>query len=126
MDELDEITLTGLTVFGYHGVFDFERRQGQEFTVDLTLQLSLVAAAASDDVADTVHYGEFADQVAAVLSGEPADLLETVAQRIADRALAYARVDAVEVTIHKPQAPITVPFDDVSVTIRRAREGVPA
>ena len=89
------------------------------------LELSLAAAARSDDVADTVHYGEFADQVAAVLSGDPADLLETVAQRIADRALAYARVDAVEVTIHKPQAPITVPFDDVSVTIRRAREGVP-
>ena len=122
----DRITLTGIRATGYHGVYAHERREGQVFIADVALELSLAAAAQSDDVDDTVHYGEFADQVAAVLSGEPADLLETVAQRIADRALAYARVDAVEVTIHKPQAPIAVPFDDVSVTIRRAREGVPA
>ena len=122
----DRITLTGIRATGYHGVYEHERREGQVFIADVVLELSLADAARSDDVADTVHYGEFADQVAAVLSGEPADLLETVAQRIADRALAYARVDAVEVTIHKPQAPITVPFDDVSVTIRRAREGAPA
>ena len=121
----DRITLTGIRATGYHGVYEHERREGQVFIADVALELSLADAARSDDVADTVHYGEFADQVAAVLSGEPADLLETVAQRIADRALAYARVDAVEVTIHKPQAPIAVPFDDVSVTIRRAREGVP-
>ena len=121
----DRITLTGIRATGYHGVYEHERREGQVFIADVVLELSLADAARSDDVADTVHYGEFADQVAAVLSGDPADLLETVAQRIADRALAYARVDAVEVTIHIPQAPITVPFDDVSVTIRRAREGVP-
>lgn len=122
----DRITLTGIRATGYHGVYEHERREGQVFIADVALELSLAAAAHSDDVADTVHYGEFADQVAAVLAGDPADLLETVAQRIADRALAYARVDAVEVTIHKPQAPIAVPFDDVSVTIRRAREGAPA
>lgn len=121
----DRITLTGIRATGYHGVYEHERREGQVFIADVVLELSLADAARSDDVTDTVHYGEFADQVAAVLSGDPADLLETVAQRIADRALAYARVDAVEVTIHKPQAPIAVPFDDVSVTIRRAREGVP-
>lgn len=122
----DRITLTGIRATGYHGVYEHERREGQVFIADVVLELSLADAARSDDVADTVHYGEFADQVAAVLAGDPADLLETVAQRIADRALAYARVDAVEVTIHKPQAPIAVPFDDVSVTIRRAREGAPA
>lgn len=122
----DRITLTGIRATGHHGVYEHERREGQVFIADVVLELSLADAARSDDVADTVHYGEFADQVAAVLSGDPVDLLETVAQRIADRALAYARVDAVEVTIHKPQAPIAVPFDDVSVTIRRAREGAPA
>ncbi|MDC7803748.1 dihydroneopterin aldolase [Sphingomonas sp. BLCC-B65] len=122
----DRITLTGIRATGYHGVYEHERREGQVFIADVVLELSLADAARSDDVADTVHYGEFADQVAAVLAGDPADLLETVAQRIADRALAYPRVDVVEVTIHKPQAPIAVPFDDVSVTIRRAREGVPA
>lgn len=122
----DRITLTGIRATGHHGVYEHERREGQTFIADVVLELSLADAARTDDVADTVHYGELADQVAAVLSGDPADLLETVAQRIADRALAYARVDAVHVTIHKPQAPITVPFDDVSVSIRRVREGAPA
>lgn len=122
----DRITLTGIRATGYHGVYEHERREGQVFVADVVLELSLRDAAQSDDVADTVHYGELADQVAAVLSGEPVDLLETVAQRVADRALGFARVDAVEVTIHKPQAPIAVPFDDVSVTIRRVREGASA
>lgn len=121
MDKLDEITLTGLTVFGYHGVFDFERRQGQEFTIDLMLQLSLVAAAATDDVADTVHYGELADTVAAIVAGEPVNLIETLANRIADAALEDARVQNVAVTVHKPSAPIQQSFADVSVTVRRRR-----
>lgn len=121
MDMVDEITLTGLTVFGHHGVFDFERRQGQEFTIDLILQVPLAAAAASDDVADTVHYGELADRVAAIVAGEPVNLIETLAQRIADAALDDARVAAVTVTVHKPHAPIEQTFADVSVTVRRGR-----
>lgn len=121
MDMVDEITLTGLTVFGYHGVFDFERRQGQEFTIDLILQVPLAAAAASDDVADTVHYGELADRVAAIVAGEPVNLIETLAQRIADAVLDDARVAAVTVTVHKPHAPIEQTFADVSVTVRRGR-----
>ncbi|MEJ6554889.1 dihydroneopterin aldolase [Microbacterium esteraromaticum] len=121
MDMVDEITLTGLTVFGYHGVFDFERRQGQEFTIDLTLQVPLATAAASDDVADTVHYGELADRVAAIVAGEPVNLIETLAQRIADAVLDDERVAAVTVTVHKPHAPIEQTFADVSVTIRRGR-----
>ncbi|MGX1793069.1 dihydroneopterin aldolase [Microbacterium sp. NPDC055312] len=121
MSELDEITLTGLTVFGYHGVFDFERRQGQEFTIDLTLQLSLAAAAASDDVADTVHYGELADRIAGIVAGEPVNLIETLAQRIADATLDDPRVQNVTVTVHKPHAPIEQAFADVSVTLRRGR-----
>jgi dihydroneopterin aldolase len=121
MDLLDEITLTGLTVFGYHGVFDFERRQGQAFTIDLILQVPLAAAAASDDVADTVHYGELADRVAAIVAGEPVNLIETLAQRIADAVLDDERVAAVTVTVHKPHAPIEQTFADVSVTIRRGR-----
>lgn len=117
----DRIRLSGIRATGFHGVYPDERRDGQSFIADVALELSLRDAARSDDVADTVHYGEFAEQVAAILTGDPVDLLETLAQRIADAALAYARVDAVEVTIHKPQAPIAVPFDDVSVTIHRAR-----
>lgn len=117
----DRIALTGIRATGHHGVYPDERREGQVFIADVTLELSLADAARSDDVADTVHYGELAEAVAAVLSGDPVDLLETLAQRIADVALGYARVEAVEVTVHKPQAPIAVPFDDVSVRIRRER-----
>ena len=117
----DRIVLTGIRATGHHGVYDHERRDGQEFVADLVLELSLVDAARSDDVADTVHYGELAEAVAAILSGSPVNLLETLAQRIADAALGFARVDAVEVSLHKPQAPIPVPFDDVVVSIRRER-----
>lgn len=118
----DEIRLTGLTVFGRHGVFAHERENGQEFTIDLRLELALADAAASDDVADTVHYGELAEIVAAVVAGEPVNLIETLAQRIADVALGDRRVRAVEVTVHKPHAPIPLTFADVSVTLRRTRD----
>jgi 7,8-dihydroneopterin aldolase/epimerase/oxygenase len=121
MDAVDQITLTGIRAFGRHGVYPDERRDGQEFVVDVTLHLPTADAAASDDVADTVHYGELAERIVAVVSGAPVNLLETLAQRIADDVLADERVRTVEVTVHKPQAPIAVPFADVSVTIRRAR-----
>jgi dihydroneopterin aldolase len=121
MDFVDEITLTGVRAFGYHGVLPEERRQGQEFVVDATLYVSTARAAASDDVTDTVHYGDAAERIAAIVAGEPLNLLESVAARIADDLLAYDLVKMVSVTIHKPQAPIQVPFSDVSVTIRRAR-----
>ena len=121
----DEIRLTGLTVFGRHGVFEHEGQDGQEFTIDLRLELSLANAAASDDVADTVHYGELAESVAAVVAGEPVNLIETLAQRIADVALDDRRVRAVEVTVHKPHAPIPLTFTDVAVTLRRARTEEP-
>lgn len=119
MDFLDGITLTGLTVFGRHGVYAHEREDGQDFVVDLRLHLSLRAAAASDDVGDTVHYGELAERVAAVVAGEPVNLLETLATRIADVVLTDERIHGVEVTVHKPQAPIPLTFGDVSVTITR-------
>lgn len=119
----DEIVLTGLTVFGRHGVFDHEREKGQEFVIDLRLQVDLADAAASDDVTDTVHYGELAERVAAVVAGEPVDLIETLAQRIADVVLGDQRVERVEVTVHKPHAPIPLTLADVAVTIRRTRTG---
>ncbi|MCH6230787.1 dihydroneopterin aldolase [Microbacterium sp. CFH 31415] len=121
MGGADEITLTGLRVFGHHGVYDEERRVGQDFVVDVTLRLDTRAAAATDDVADTVHYGELAEQIAAIVGGEPVDLLETLAARIADQVLTSELVDSVRVTVHKPYAPIALSFTDVAVTIERAR-----
>lgn len=117
----DLISLTGLRVRGHHGVFDFERREGQDFVVDVVLELDTAPAAASDDVVDTVHYGELALGLAAVIEGEPVNLLERLAQRLADVCLADPRVAATTVTVHKPQAPIPLSFEDVSVTIWRQR-----
>ena len=117
----DRITLSGLRVRGHHGVFDFERRDGQDFVVDVVLELDLAPAAASDEVADTVHYGELAGRLAGVIAGEPVNLIETLAGRLATVCLADARVAAATVTVHKPQAPIPHEFADVAVTVRRAR-----
>ncbi len=119
----DRITLTGLRVHGNHGVYDFEREQGQDFVIDVVLELDLGQAAASDDVADTVHYGELADRLAALVAGEPVNLIETLAHRLAGLCLADARVAAAEVSVHKPQAPIAHTFTDVSVTVRQNRQG---
>ena len=121
MDVLDEITLTGVRAFGYHGVYPDERREGQEFVVDATMYVSTARAAASDDVVDTIHYGEAAERIAEIVAGEPMNLLETLAERIAHDLLGRSAVKRVAVTVHKPQAPIPVPFADVSVTVRRSR-----
>ena len=120
-DRGDRITLTGLRVHANHGVFDFERAAGQEFVIDVSVAVDLAAAASGDDLGRTVHYGELAEAVVAAVERDPVDLIETVAERVAGVALGWAAVDEVEVTVHKPQAPISVPFIDVSVTIVRGR-----
>lgn len=117
----DQITLTGLEVYAHHGVFDFEREQGQRFLIDATLDVDLRAAAAGDDLASTVHYGEFADAVVAAVAADPVDLIETVAERIAQLALGYPGVNRARITVHKPDAPIQAPFADVAVTVDRVR-----
>jgi dihydroneopterin aldolase len=115
----DSIVLTGLRAFGYHGVYPDERRDGQEFVVDVTLETSLAAASASDSIADTIHYGELAERLVAVLTGEPVNLIETLAERLVRVCLADPRVRAATVTVHKPGAPIPFLFDDVAVVMRR-------
>ena len=115
----DVIEIRGIRGFGRHGVFDHERTDGQEFVVDVRLELDTRAAAASDDLADTVNYGVVAEQVHAAIENDPVDLIETLAQRIADLCLADRRVSGTAVTIHKPSAPIKVPFDDVVLTVQR-------
>jgi dihydroneopterin aldolase len=117
----DRITLTGVRVRAHHGVFDFEREQGQEFVIDVAVAVDLAAGASGDDLDRTVNSGALAEAVAAAVSRDPVDLIETVAERVAAVALAYPAVEEVEVTVHKPEAPISVPFDDVAVTIVRSR-----
>ncbi len=117
----DRIELRGLRVRGHHGVFDFERRAGQDFVVDVTVWLDISKAAASDDLSHTVHYGELAEAVAAIIAGPPRNLIETVATEIADTVLRDRRITEVEVALHKPSAPIPLTFDDVAVVVRRGQ-----
>ena len=117
----DRIELRGLRAHGRHGVLAAERRDGQTFVVDVVLHLDTRPAAAGDDLARTVDYGVLASRVTGVVGGDPVGLIETLAQRVADACLAEPPVERVEVTVHKPEAPLTVPFDDVSVTIARSR-----
>ncbi|MDO5677628.1 MAG: dihydroneopterin aldolase [Propionibacteriaceae bacterium] len=116
---IDRITLTGLSATGFHGVFPEERREGQTFVVDVVLELDLDTR--SDDLASTVNYAEIAEAVEAVITGEPRNLIETVAGEIADRCLTHGKVGTVTVTVHKPMAPLSQTFADVSVTISRSR-----
>ena len=115
----DRIALKGLRAQGHHGVYAFERERGQMFRCDAVLELDTSAAAAGDDLRKTVNYADLARELYAVLAGEPVNLLEALAQRLADVCLAHSMVDAVEITVHKPQAELGVPFDDVTVSIRR-------
>jgi dihydroneopterin aldolase len=117
----DRIELRGLTVRGHHGVFEHERRDGQDFVIDISVWIDLAAAAASDDLADTVDYGALAQRAADVVAGPPRNLIETVAAEIADGVMSDERLHAVEVVVHKPDAPIPLAFSDVAVVARRSR-----
>ncbi|WP_420176901.1 dihydroneopterin aldolase [Luteococcus sp. OSA5] len=119
MQDLDWIAVRGLAATGFHGVYDQERRDGQQFVVDLRLGLQIETQ--TDDLADTVDYSVISTDVVAIITGEPVDLIETLAGRIADRCLAEPRVRVAEVCVHKPHAPMGLTFTDVSVTITRSR-----
>ena len=118
----DELSVLGIECFGHHGVFDFERREGQVFTVDLVLGIDTRPAAATDDLHDTVDYGSLVASVKAAVENDPVDLIETLAQRIAEVCLLDPRVEWARVTVHKPDAPIDTTFSDVVLTITRTRE----
>ena len=118
---MDRVALRGLKARGHHGVFPKERDEGQTFIIDLVLGLDTRPAAADDDLSKTVHYGVVAEEAVAVVEGDPVDLIETLAERIAQVCLKHDVVQEVKVVVHKPDAPITVPFDDVTITITRSR-----
>ena len=115
----DELAVLGIECYGHHGVFDFEKREGQVFVIDLVLGIDTAPAAASDDLRDTVDYGSLVASVKAAVEKDPVDLIETLAQRIADVCLLGDRVEWARVTVHKPNAPIDATFSDVALTITR-------
>ncbi len=117
----DSIAITGLRVFARHGVFDHESAAGQVFVIDLVVHADLSEAGASDRLDATIDYGKLAGRVHELVAGERWDLIERVAHRIAALVLAEPRCEAVDVTVHKPSAPINLPFDDVAVTVSRRR-----
>ena len=121
----DELAVTGIECYGHHGVFEFEKREGQVFLVDLALGVDTTSAAASDDLHDTVDYGSLVTSVKAAVEKDPVDLIETLAQRIAAVCLLDDRVEWARVTVHKPDAPIDATFSDVALTITRKGEGRP-
>ncbi|GAA1477866.1 dihydroneopterin aldolase [Nocardioides aestuarii] len=115
----DELSITGIECFAHHGVFDHERRDGQRFVIDLTLGLDTRLAAETDDLNNTVDYGTLVAQVKTAVETDPVDLVETLADRVARVCLSGRRVEWVQVTVHKPEAPIEAPFNDVALSIRR-------
>lgn len=117
----DRIVVRGIEAYGYHGVQPEERAKGQPFIVDLEVQTDVSEAAAADDLAMTIDYAVLANEAVAIVQGEPRDLIETVAVLVAEQVLTHDRVVAVQVTVHKPEAPVGVPFADVSVTVVRGR-----
>jgi dihydroneopterin aldolase len=117
----DRIEILGITGWGHHGVLESERQNGQEFRIDIALGVDIAPAAANDDLAQTIDYSVVAQSAHAIVVGEPFDLIETLAQRIADACLEMPGLAYVEVAVHKPSAPIPVPFDDVIVRIRREK-----
>ena len=124
---MDQIVLRNMVFYGKHGVMPEERQLGQRFVVSLELYLDTGPAAQSDDVSDTVNYGEVFDAVRAIVEGPPKHLIETVAESVADYLLrGFPRLHGVEVELAKPQAPIPGAFDSVSVVIRRFRDGSPS
>ena len=116
----DLIEIKGIKSFGYHGVLETERVTGQDFYVDVVLEVDLSRASVSDDVADTINYAEVTDLVVREITGDPVSLIEKLAGNIADRIKAtYPQAATVSVTVHKPQAPVNAQIKDISVTINR-------
>jgi dihydroneopterin aldolase len=117
----DTVALRGIAGFGRHGVFAVEREQGQRFLVDVVCHLDLAPAAAGDDLELTVDYGVLAADVVADIEGEPLQLVESLAERVARTCLSRPAVQLVQVTVHKPDAPMPVQVADIAVTVTRSR-----
>jgi dihydroneopterin aldolase len=118
----DQITITGIHGYGHHGLFENERSNGQDFYVDLILNLDLSQAAQSDAIEDTVNYAEITELTHQEITTDPVNLIEKLAYRIAERILSsHPKVKAITVTVHKPQAPVGLKVQDISVIVNKTR-----
>ena len=119
---IDQITITGIHGYGHHGLFENERSNGQDFYVDLILNLDLSQAAQSDAIEDTVNYAEITELTHQEITTDPVNLIEKLAYRIAERILSsHPKVKAITVTVHKPQAPVGLKVQDISVVVNKTR-----
>lgn len=117
----DRIDLKGIEVYAKHGVLEQEQEKAQVFRVDVAVFADLSAAGETDDLGATVDYSELALEVREVVGAESYKLIETVAAKVADAVMSHPKVSRTMVTIHKPDAPIDLVFEDVSVTVERSR-----
>jgi dihydroneopterin aldolase len=116
----DVISIKGIHGFGYHGVFNHEAKNGQDFYVDLEIALDLSTASTTDNLEDTIDYGALADLVVEEITGARVQLIEKLAGRIADRIkTSHQKIERVSVTVHKPKAPVSAEVADIAVTISR-------
>ena len=120
----DVIHLSGLEVFAHHGVFEHEKENGQRFVVDADIEWDGSPAAVSDNLADTLDYQAVAVAIRDAVARDPVDLLEALAQRVLKAIFAFEKVEAVNLTIHKPDVEMTVDIAGVSITFYRKRNEV--
>ena len=119
---IDKIFVSGMRFYGYHGVFPEETKLGQRFNVDLEVGLDLSKAGLSDDLTQSVNYGELYHTCKKVVETETHKLVETVAERIAEEILTnYHLVEKCKVKVIKPDPPIPGHYNSVGVEITRGR-----
>ena len=118
---IDKVSITGIEAFGFHGVFEHEKKEGQEFIVDVEFEYDTSKAIQTDFIEDAIDYGAIALLIKSIVEGEPKNLIEKVADEIAQQILNNFKVNSVKVTLHKPQAPLDMEFKDVSVSVERRK-----
>ena len=118
---IDKVSITGIKAFGFHGVFEHEKKEGQEFIVDVDFEYDTAKAVQTDFIEDAIDYGAIAILIKSIVEGEPKNLIEKVADEIAQQILNKLKVISVKVTLHKPQAPLDMEFKDVSVSVERRK-----
>jgi dihydroneopterin aldolase len=119
---MDKIILTGISALGFHGVHDFEKKNGQLFSVDLEIGLDLSKAGKNDELSETVDYSTVVEMVINILTGPPVNLIEKIAELVCEEIFkSFVQVKSVTVVIHKPEAPVGANILDIAVKLERVR-----